>query len=192
MDNSDAAEVIVQVCWVVFALYWLVSAFAVKKTAQRESVRIGLPYRVVQVVGFGLIVYYALPRTHLFELALPGNAVLHTVGALVCVFGLGVTVWARWTLAGNWSSEVAVKQDHELIQRGPYRLVRHPIYSGLLLMTLATAVVYGQLGSLVGVGFVALAFWLKLTQEEVVMAEHFPDQYPDYGRRVKALIPFVL
>ena len=80
---------------------------------------------------------------------------------------------------------------HELIQRGPYRYVRHPIYTGILTMCFGTAIEIGRLGGWLALPLVMFAFWIKLKQEEALMLRHFPDEYPDYQKQVKALIPFV-
>jgi protein-S-isoprenylcysteine O-methyltransferase Ste14 len=87
---------------------------------------------------------------------------------------------------------VTFKQDHELIESGPYALARHPIYTGLIVMALGTAINYGR-----AIGFVLLValcggLWGKARQEERVMSRHFPDAYPHYKMRVRAIIPFVL
>ena len=105
--------------------------------------------------------------------------------------GLAGAVWSRKTLAGNWSSDVTFKAGHELIERGPYRWARHPIYTSLLLMLLGTAMVGGRVASFVGVGICFLALWIKLKQEERLLTRHFPAAYAAYQARVKALVPFL-
>jgi len=87
---------------------------------------------------------------------------------------------------------VTLKEDHQLVERGPYRLVRHPIYTGILLMYVATAIVLGHLAGCIGVVIVFGSFWIKLIREERVMLNQFPDEYTAYRQRVKRLIPFVL
>lgn len=114
------------------------------------------------------------------------------VSAILCAAGLAFCLWARATLGRNWSGIVTVKEDHELMVRGPYALVRHPIYTGLLAMFVATALVYGHIGGIVAVALVFVSFWIKLNDEEKVMLKQFPDQYPAYQQRVKRIIPFVL
>ncbi|HKA54677.1 MAG TPA: isoprenylcysteine carboxylmethyltransferase family protein, partial [Candidatus Binatia bacterium] len=109
---------------------------------------------------------------------------------LVC-FGLVIAVWARITLGGNWSARVTLKENHELIQRGPYRVVRHPIYSGLLLMILGTAVLTGQVGGFVVLVFCFCGLWVKLRREEAFLTKHLTGYY-DYMLRTRALVPFVL
>ena len=109
-----------------------------------------------------------------------------------CSAPLRLALWARRTIGGNWSSVVTLKQDHELIERGPYRFVRHPIYSGFLLMAVGTAILHARAGEFVFCGFLLLGLWFKLRAEEDLLTRHFPDSYPQYRRRVKALIPYVL
>jgi protein-S-isoprenylcysteine O-methyltransferase Ste14 len=101
-------------------------------------------------------------------------------------------VWARRTLGRNWSANVTFKEGHELITSGPYAYVRHPIYSGLLLLILSVAVYAGSVISFVIFLLFFLGAFLKAGKEERLMAEHFPDAYPIYLKRVKAIIPFVL
>jgi protein-S-isoprenylcysteine O-methyltransferase len=103
-----------------------------------------------------------------------------------------VTIWSRRTLGGNWSSEVAFKQGHELVKTGPYRYARHPICTGLLLMCLGTAVAVGQFHSWLGLLILCVGFWIKLMQEESLLLQHFPTEYPVYRKQVKALVPFVI
>jgi protein-S-isoprenylcysteine O-methyltransferase Ste14 len=117
---------------------------------------------------------------------------IQAVGCAICATGLAITLWARRTLAGNWSASITFKQGHELIQQGPYAYTRHPIYSGLLLMMLGTAVFINQKGALAGFTLFFGGLWWKITLEEALMTKHFPDTYPAYQRRVKALIPRLL
>lgn len=84
------------------------------------------------------------------------------------------------------------QKDHELVERGPYRFVRHPIYTSILLMCIGTAVAIGDVGAWLGVVLMAVGLWIKLSHEEQLLTRHFPNEYPSYQSRVKALIPFVL
>jgi protein-S-isoprenylcysteine O-methyltransferase Ste14 len=98
----------------------------------------------------------------------------------------------RVTLGRNWSSDVTFKQDHELITRGPYRFVRHPIYTGLILMLLGSALASGSLGPIAGLAFGFFGIWVKLQQEEALMMRHFPSAHSEYKANCKALLPFIL
>ena len=125
------------------------------------------------------------------QLLWPRTAAVGLLADVLTVAGLVVAVWARAVLGRNWSGRVVLKQDHDLVQRGPYACVRHPIYSGLLLMGLGTAVESGRLTGFVILAAVAILFAVKAQFEERLMIRHFPEAYPDYRRRVKALIPGV-
>jgi protein-S-isoprenylcysteine O-methyltransferase Ste14 len=105
--------------------------------------------------------------------------------------GIAFSIWARRHIAGWWSSTVTLKRDHQLIRTGPYRWVRHPIYTGLLLGLLGTAVAAGQWRSCLGVGMIAVALLRKIAIEERFLRDAFPDEYDRYRREVAALIPFV-
>ena len=113
-------------------------------------------------------------------------------GAVLTLAGLLVTVWARVHLGRNWSGTITVKQDHELITSGPYRLVRRPIYSGLLLAFMGGALARGEWRGIVAVVLTFWAFWWKLRTEEQWMREQFGLAYEEYAHRVAALVPFVL
>ncbi len=184
------AASIVLGCWVTFALYWLVSAFRVKATEERQSLLSKLAHRLPVGFGWWLLAYPGLPPP-MNLLLVPNAGWLRLLGAAACVYGLLFTIWARRTLAGNWSSDVTFKQGHELIKTGPYRFVRHPIYTGLLMMSFGTAIEVGRLHCWLSLPISAIGFWIKLKQEERLMLRHFPGEYPAYQKQVKALVPFV-
>ncbi len=100
--------------------------------------------------------------------------------------------WRVTPSAGNWSGVVTVKADHELITTGPYTIVRHPIYTGLLLGFVGSAIARGEWRGVVAVVLVLASLWRKLLLEERWMREQFGEAYETYRRRVRALIPFVL
>jgi protein-S-isoprenylcysteine O-methyltransferase Ste14 len=109
------------------------------------------------------------------------------------IIGLLIALWARRELGPNWSSSVVFKEQHELIERGPYRFVRHPIYSGVLLMLLGTMVVWGRLVGVVALLVIIAGLSVKASLEERLLARHFPEAYARYRRRVRAaVIPFVI
>jgi protein-S-isoprenylcysteine O-methyltransferase Ste14 len=175
-------------CWAVFALYWLISAMRVKAVSQRESFARTLAHRSLLFLGYVLLVDRWLP----WPLDLRWLPDLRIAGVVVCVLGLVIAIAARRALAGNWSSAVTLKQDHELIRTGAYRFVRHPIYTGILTMCFGSAIEDGQLRGALAFAVMLAAFLIKSRREERLLVQHFPDDYPAYKRDVKALIPFVL
>ena len=111
---------------------------------------------------------------------------------MVLVAGLVFSIWARVHIGRNWSGIVTLKQDHELIQSGPYRLVRHPIYTGLLLGFIGTAIARDEWRGWLAVLMVLAALWRKLRLEERWLTEQFGDAYRQYRSEVAALIPYLL
>lgn len=186
-----ASDRIILGCWFIFAGYWLVTALRTKATTERQSVLSSLAHRVPVGLGWWLMAYPKWPPL-LNAILIPRTSGVCVLGAAICIFGLFVTIWARRTLAGNWSSNVTFKENHELVRAGPYRFVRHPIYTGLLVMGLGTAIASGRLHGWLGMFVVGLGFWTKLKQEERLLLRHFPGQYSAYQKQVKALVPFVL
>jgi protein-S-isoprenylcysteine O-methyltransferase Ste14 len=175
-------------CWLLLVLYWRISARSVKPAAEGQS-RTGRLARMPVLLGFLLLaVAWAYP---LGPVVTPHSAVVQWLGVAICALGLLVAIWSRKTLGDNWSQDVEFKQEHKLIERGPYRYARHPIYTGHLLLALGTAVATGRLLAYAGVLSLFLGFWIKLRQEETLLLRHFPEEYPGYKTRVKALVPFV-
>ncbi|MGD0536040.1 MAG: isoprenylcysteine carboxylmethyltransferase family protein [Verrucomicrobiota bacterium] len=180
---------IIIACWITFLVYWVISALRVKATAEHQSEVSAAAHRIPVGLGWFLLLYQGLPPP-MNLVVLPRADWALVLGVVICVFGLFVTIWARRTLAGNWSSDVTFKQGHELVKSGPYRFVRHPIYTGLLLMCLGSAIEIGRLRCGLGLVVVGLGFWIKLRQEEKLLLRHFPDAYPAYRKQVQALVPF--
>jgi protein-S-isoprenylcysteine O-methyltransferase Ste14 len=113
------------------------------------------------------------------------------VGLVTVLMGVVFSIWARVMLGGNWSNSVTVKEDHTLVRRGPYRIVRHPIYSGILLGMIGSALQRGEIRSFVGIVICGLSFWLKTRAEEQFMVQRFGEEYLQYCHQVKALAPFI-
>jgi protein-S-isoprenylcysteine O-methyltransferase Ste14 len=171
------------------ALVWVVMAFRTKRTLrhQRSWLRAWL---VVLIAGVLILPRFQGSGTQslLWERSTP----LGLLALLMVAGGAAFGVWARLTIGTNWSGNVTFKEGHELIQSGPYRYVRHPIYSALLLMGLGSALYYAQAFGFALLGFALVVFVAKMRLEEKLMTEHFGDQYVDYRRRVKALIPLIV
>ena len=181
--------------WLGFMLYWVVSARDTKPVVRAEPLWLRLcaywlPLVLAVVLlgrgdGFG----DGFGRRLLQARFVPKDAWVGSTGLLLKLAGLGLACWARFLLGRNWSSEVQIKHDHELIQAGPYRHVRHPIYSGLLLAFLGTAIAVGEWRGLLALAIVTASFLYKLSHEERWLRERFGEPYLAYQRRTRALIP---
>jgi protein-S-isoprenylcysteine O-methyltransferase Ste14 len=177
--------------WFVLFVVWLIGYFGNKHTLRRPDTGRFLGTTALLIVSYSLLFgtwypnWLGLPLT-------PQTAVLGILGNVLCIGGILFAIWARVTLGSNWSGSVAtLKQDHELIQRGPYAFVRHPIYTGFFLAMIGTALTVGLRASYIGVLLGSTAFLMRIPVEERLMTEQFPDTYPAYKTRVKGLIPFV-
>lgn len=179
---------IIPCLWLAWLLYWLISAFGNKSTVRRENLASGLPYRIPTVAGI-LFLFPHWRHPWLAQRFLPHLAIVYWLSVAFVILGLGFSIWARIYLGSNWSGTVTIKKDHQLVRTGPYRWVRHPIYTGLLLAMLGTALAIGQWRGLVGVGFFILGFVVKIRLEERWMREVFGEEYVRYKREVAALIP---
>jgi len=131
-------------------------------------------------------------RSWLHARFVPSSPVVESVGLTLCIAGAFVACWSRFLLGRNWSLAVQVKEDHELIERGPYASIRHPIYTGLLAMFAGSAVMIGEWRTAVAFVIVAVSFWFKAKREEHLMLQQFGEQYAAYVQRTKALIPRLL
>ncbi len=183
---------IVRGCWLVFAAIWLLAAISTKRTVYRESHSQRLRYWTLFVVACLLLINgWQLPSPLNLRI-IPRVAPVAWIAAVLCIAGLLVALWARMILGRNWSGMVTLKEGHELVERGPYRFVRHPIYTGMLAMFFATALVQRHLAGFVGVLLMFVSFWIKLGFEESLMLQQFPERYAGYQQRTKRIIPFLL
>lgn len=174
--------------WGALYAVWFIAARSSKPAERTTSSVTRLLQSAIIIAGYFLISGYGnLGR--LSSSLWPQTVAIAGVGLALTCAGVAFAIWARLTLGSNWSGKPMVKQGHELIVRGPYALARHPIYTGMLLATLGTGIAVDQLRILAGLALVLLAFAIKIRQEERLMLETFPGQYPEYRRRVKALIP---
>jgi protein-S-isoprenylcysteine O-methyltransferase Ste14 len=178
------------VMWGGWLALWNVMARNVKEAAQTENRASRLSHIVPLLIAACLLVA-RVPLPLLNDRFVPLAIWPAALGAALTFAGLAFCVWARFVIADNWSSDVQLKRDHELIVEGPYRWVRHPIYTGLLLAFIGSALAVGEWRGALAVAIVALAFWRKLRREEAVMRRQFGETYDRYAASVPALIPFV-
>jgi protein-S-isoprenylcysteine O-methyltransferase Ste14 len=175
--------------WLVWLAYWIFSAFDVKKTAQHSRPWAnGWLVRAAMVIVVIFILSHFGP-TGFFNYNAP--LWLAVLGDILCGIGLAFAIWARVHLGRNWSGVPSLKEDHELITSGPYRFVRHPIYTGIIVALLGTALVLSSVFWYFFFSVLAIMFIWRIPIEERLMMETFPKQYPEYKKRTKALMPFI-
>lgn len=178
--------------WEALGLLWLVGYAFTKRTERVQSLGARDLYIALGLLGFAMLGFSWFDRGWLGMRFVPEGKDIILAGFLLTLAGALFAAWARLTLGANWSSRPSIKSGHELIIRGPYALARHPIYSGLLTAAAGTALAVGKWRAIFGLAFLLFAFALKMGKEEQLMMQTFPDKYPSYRKRVKALIPGVL
>lgn len=191
---SEYIKIGLKVTWLILLTYWFISGFSAKKAEHQE------PF-------FKRIVQYWLPLIFAILLLGPGewfghswlreNFIEHTnlvgiTGLIISVLGAIIACASRYMLGKNWSLSVQRKENHQLVQDGIYKIVRHPIYTGLLLLFIGNAIIVGDYRAIIAVLIVFVSLWLKLKKEEKVLTETFGTKYTEYKNRTKALIPYLL
>lgn len=171
--------------WAIFGLYWEAAAknaAAARKSESKSSrglhvflANAALLLEIVPICGLGRF--------------LAVSPIVMSAGLLVEAAGLAMAIWARRHLGRNWSGEISIKQDHQLIRSGPYHRLRHPIYTGLLAMYAGMAVVTGEWLAVIGLAMAAFAYWRKIRLEEANLDVAFGPDYAAYRRTTWSLMP---
>lgn len=171
--------------WVLFSFYWEIAAknaAAAKSAESRAS-------RAVHVFLANVALIFELAPIRGLGRLVPVSPFTMTAGLAVEASGLFLAIWARRHLGRNWSGEITIKVEHELIRSGPYRLLRHPIYTGLLMMYVGAALVTGEGLAVLGVAMAVFAYWRKIRLEETTLGLAFGTAYDAYRRVTWALVP---
>ena len=178
--------------WEGLGALWLAGFAFTKRTVSKEPLGPRAANIATGFLGFAMLGMPWFDWGWLGIRFAPDTEAVRMAGLIVTVCGAAFAAWARLKLGTNWSGRPSVKEGHELIMNGPYALARHPIYTGLLLGVAGTALAMGKWRAVVGVLVLAIAFAAKMRQEERMMLQTFPEAYPRYRERVKALIPGIL
>jgi protein-S-isoprenylcysteine O-methyltransferase Ste14 len=179
----NALETAIAVTWIVFWVYWFASAVGVKKGRTDR--------RRIPLNGLSALAVLLLLRVFRGGSLAVHSTELEAIGAVVLVSGIALAIWARIHLGRNWGMPMTQKAEPELVTSGPYRFIRHPIYTGLLVGVLGTALAENLIGLLI-VAILGAYFYYSASVEEKNLIATFPTAYPAYRARTKMLIPFVL
>lgn len=187
--NSFSPRQCTDALWLLFGAYWLVSALKRKKTKQRETWSQRFGYLLPLALGFYLLsqpqARYGWLGSRFVRIGSAGE----WLGVLLTAAGIGVAFWARWHLGTNWSGVVTLKEDHELIRTGPYRTIRHPIYTGILLALLGTSITLGEVRALIAVAIAWLSFYIKARREESFLMQEFGPGFDEHKRHTGMFLP---
>ncbi len=180
------------ICWITFIVYWVANSFSNKRTALKSGWE-NWNWRLPIFIAIFLLIVFSRGGSGKYL----GSTLWHKTLAvglladLITLSGITLAFWARKIIAGNWSSNIVIKENHELVQNGPYAYIRHPIYSGMFLMMLGAAIISGRLGAFLIFIIFFSSLWFKASQEEKLLIRHFPDSYPQYKAKTKKFIPFI-
>jgi protein-S-isoprenylcysteine O-methyltransferase Ste14 len=175
--------------WVVFVVYWVASALKTRRTISKESLASRSGILFLEVLG------YLLLFSDLGEIGVLGHRVVHrtyavaVAGVALTWIGIAIALWARRHLGQYWSAAVTLKEDHELIRKGPYAYFRHPIYSGLDLAAIGGALAIDEWRCVAGVGLIVLGYWIKARKEESMLATQFGEAFKEHCRHTGFLFP---
>jgi len=181
-----------QVCdylWLTFFVVWMLAALRTKRAAERVDWRRRLYYSIPVVLAYYCMFSMDLDILWLQKRILPKTPELAVAAIVITLAGMAFAVWARAYLGTNWSSAPTIKQQHQLIRSGPYRFVRHPIYTGILLAMAGTFLANGKVRGAVAVVLLWFAWGIKSRMEEVFMTRTFGTEYEEYRRTTGALFP---
>jgi protein-S-isoprenylcysteine O-methyltransferase Ste14 len=184
-------EAFFPVVWIVFLVYWQVKAANTKTTRRLEPAL----SRILRVLVFTIVIILLsttwIPLPLLYRQLWPVGLWPFWLGAAVTIAGILFAVWAREHLGRNWSRSVTIKEDHELITTGPYAVVRHPIYTGILAGFLGMAIAVSQVRGVVASILIFFVLWAKFRMEEQWMRSQFGETYAEYAHQTAALVPYI-
>lgn len=189
MTIRDVFRFLLLLPWVIFLIYWIIGAFNTRPTREEESLVSRYLVVVVEVVAYLLVFSHATEIGLLGQRFIPRTLIGALLGVLLTWLGLGLAIWARYHLAEYWSARVTIKEDHQLIRTGPYAHLRHPIYSGLILATIGTALVIGKWRCVMGLLLAVIGYFIKARKEEEMLAQQFGDAFREHQKHAGFLLP---
>jgi protein-S-isoprenylcysteine O-methyltransferase Ste14 len=173
----------------VFIVYWLVKGAKTRETQRKEPFTSRYGVMLILIVGYVCIFSSRASIGILGRRFVPTTTDVALFGVIVTWLGIALAIWARHDLGEFWSARVTIKEGHELIRTGPYARFRHPIYSGLFLATLGSAVAIGEWRCLLGVALVLMAYSIKAKREEAMLTEQFREAFAEHRRHTGFLLP---
>ncbi|HEY6183740.1 MAG TPA: isoprenylcysteine carboxylmethyltransferase family protein [Terriglobales bacterium] len=182
-------QYLVELPWVVFLVVWFIAAFKTHTNQRRESSASRYFVMALMILGYYCLFGNGIPVVFLHKRFVPPTSFIVVAGGMFTWLGIGLCLWARYHLAENWSARVTIKVGHELIRTGPYAYFRHPIYSGLLLATIGTAIAFGEARGLLGVCFILTGFLIKAKKEENMLNAQFGSAFEEHCRQTGFLLP---
>ncbi|MFY9910247.1 MAG: isoprenylcysteine carboxylmethyltransferase family protein [Candidatus Sulfotelmatobacter sp.] len=180
---------LIEVPWIVFMVYWAIGALKTRRTAKKESFVARYGVMALEVAGFALLFDDDVTSGILNRRAFNLPHGLRFSGIVLIWIGIALALWARWHLGQYWSGRITIKEDHKLIRTGPYTRLRHPIYSGLELAAIGSALAIDQWRCVIGVCIIVTGFWIKAKREEAMLGAQFGADFQEHRRHTGFLFP---
>lgn len=182
-------EYLVEIPWIVFAVYWAIGAFKTRRTAKKESFAARYGVMAIEVIGFYLLFSGDAVIGVLARQVVVRTFDLRLLGVVLIWIGIAIALWARWHLGQYWSGRITIKEGHKLIRTGPYARLRHPIYTGLVLAAMGTAMEIDRWRGVASVCVILLGFYIKARREEALLTKEFGAEFNAHRRATGFLLP---
>jgi protein-S-isoprenylcysteine O-methyltransferase Ste14 len=187
--DKETFSLLIVIPWIIFVLYWILGAIKTRATREKESAASRIAILLIEGTGYALIFTGSAGIGLLGIRFMPRTLASAGLGVVLTWSGIGLAIWARYHLAEYWSARITIKEDHQLIRTGPYARLRHPIYSGLVLATIGSALVIDEWRCVLGVGLVLTGYWFKARKEEAMLSQQFGDAFREHQKHTGFLIP---
>jgi protein-S-isoprenylcysteine O-methyltransferase Ste14 len=180
---------LIEVPWIVFVAYWAVGALKTRRTERTESFASRYGILFLEIVGFALVFMDETEIGILGYRVLPRTYAIGVIGVALTWLGIAMALWARWHLGQYWSARITIKEDHKLIRSGPYARLRHPIYTGLDLAAIGSALAIDRWRCVLGVCLIVIGYWIKARKEEHMLAAQFGESFSEHCLHTGFLVP---
>jgi len=175
--------------WMTFIAYWVISALNTKPTEKKEAFAARYGIMFLEVIGFVLLFRQSADIGFLGQRIIPRSFAIGVTAVALTWAGVALAIWARWHLGQYWSGRITIKEGHKLIRTGPYARLRHPIYSGLDLAAIGSALAIGRWRCIVGVCVIIVGFWIKAKREEAMLGRQFGLDFEEHRQQTGFLLP---
>ena len=189
MTSKDVFRALVEIPWIVFIVYWIIGAVKTRANRETESFTSRFAVLLLEGVGYVLIFSGSTGIGFLGTRFIPRTMAGEILGVVLLWSGVALAIWARYHLAEYWSARVTIKEDHQLIRTGPYTYLRHPIYSGLVLATIGSALVIDEWRCILGTCLVLVGYCFKAKIEEAMLTQQFGEAFREHQKDTGFLIP---
>jgi protein-S-isoprenylcysteine O-methyltransferase Ste14 len=189
MTEKDIFRVLVEFPWIVFVVYWIIGAIKTRATREKESFTTRSAVLLIEIIGYALLFSSSTGIGFLGTRFIPRTMAGAILSVVFIWSGIALAIWARYHLAEYWSARITIKEDHQLIRTGPYTHLRHPIYSGLVLATMGSALVIDEWRCVLGVCLVLTGYCFKARKEETMLSQQFGDAFREHQEHTGFLIP---